>query len=130
MQLTLCLKAALNASFSAFIRRGFQPCIRDNWRRKGGRFQEAELDANLTLIEQLKSIAQRYHRPLSHLAIAWVLRRPEITSAIVGARRPGQISQTAGAADWQLPEAVIQEIDRALAQRDAALGDHDPSAMI
>jgi aryl-alcohol dehydrogenase-like predicted oxidoreductase len=44
------------------------------------------------------------------LAIAWVLRRPEVTAAIVGARRPQQITETMAAADCELPDDEIAEI--------------------
>jgi aryl-alcohol dehydrogenase-like predicted oxidoreductase len=51
------------------------------------------------------------------LAISWVLRRPEITAAIVGARRPEQIAETSIASDFQLSTEDIQEIERLLAER-------------
>lgn len=90
----------------------------DDWRKKySGHLQEPELSANLALVEGLKAIAARYGRTVSQLAIAWTLRRPEVTAAIVGARRPEQIEQTAPAADWVLPPEVLAEIDDLLARR-------------
>ena len=59
-----------------------------DWRRRGARFQEPELTANLALVEGLRRIAEGEGCSLASLAIAWVLRRPEIASAIVGARSP------------------------------------------
>jgi aryl-alcohol dehydrogenase-like predicted oxidoreductase len=53
----------------------------------------------------------------AHLVIAWTLCRPELTSAIVGARRPGQVDEIAPASDWTLSEAEIAEIDALLAAR-------------
>ena len=50
----------------------------------------------------MQQVAQRDGRTVAELAIAWVLRRPEVTSAIVGVRRPGQVEEIVGAADWQL----------------------------
>jgi aryl-alcohol dehydrogenase-like predicted oxidoreductase len=94
----------------------------DDWRKKySGHLQEPELSANLALVEGLKAIAARYGRTVSQLAIAWTLRRPEVTAAIVGARRPEQIEQTAPAADWVLPPEVLAEIDDLLARRAEAL---------
>ena len=94
----------------------------DDWRKKySGHLQEPELSANLTLVEGLKAIAARYGRTVSQLAIAWTLRRPEVTAAIVGARRPEQIEQTAPAADWTLPPEVLAEIDDLLARRAEAM---------
>jgi len=94
----------------------------DDWRKKySGHLQEPELSANLALVEGLKAIAARYGRTVSQLAIAWTLRRPEVTAAIVGARRPEQIEQTAPAADWVLPPEVLAEIDDLLARRAEAM---------
>jgi aryl-alcohol dehydrogenase-like predicted oxidoreductase len=80
------------------------------------RFQEPELSKNLAVVEGLKPIAKAAGRPLAQLAIAWVLRRPELTSAIVGARKPAQIEQTAGAGDWTLTAQEIAAVDAALAR--------------
>lgn len=84
-------------------------------------FQEPELSANLELVEGLRPIAERNGRSVAQLAIAWVLRRSEVTAAIVGARRPSQIEETAPAGDWQLSAEDIAEIDALLAQRDNTL---------
>ncbi len=92
-----------------------------DWRRKNRHFREPQLSANLALVEKLRPIAERNGRTLAQLAIAWVLRRPEMTAAIVGARRPDQIEETAPAGDWTLPAADIAEIDALLAERDEAL---------
>jgi aryl-alcohol dehydrogenase-like predicted oxidoreductase len=69
----------------------------DDHRRTSSDFQEPQFSATLELVEQLSSIAERNGRPVAQLAISWVLRRNEVTAAIVGARRPEQIAETAGA---------------------------------
>ncbi len=51
---------------------------------------------------------------MAQLAIAWTLRRPEVTAAIVGARRPDQVDQLVGAGDWQLSPSTIDEVERLL----------------
>ncbi|HIJ71790.1 MAG TPA: aldo/keto reductase, partial [Planctomycetes bacterium] len=61
-------------------------------------------------------IAQRTGLTLAQLAIAWVLRRREVTSAIVGARRPGQIAETIKAADGALGDENLAEIEGLLAE--------------
>jgi aryl-alcohol dehydrogenase-like predicted oxidoreductase len=48
------------------------------------------------------------------LAIAWTLRRPEVTAAVLSARRPSQIEQTAPAGDWVLSEEDKKELDKIL----------------
>jgi aryl-alcohol dehydrogenase-like predicted oxidoreductase len=79
-------------------------------------FQEPRLSQNLDLVEGLREVAEKAGRSVAQLAIAWVLRRPEVTAAIVGARRPDQIEGTAPAADWELSEAQIAAVDALLAR--------------
>lgn len=81
-------------------------------------FQEPELSINLKFIDRLKPIAAKYDRSLAQQALVWVLRRAEITAAIVGARRPSQIEETVTAGDWLLEESDINIIDRLLKERE------------
>ena len=109
-----------------FTRERLKSLAPDDWRRRSPSFQEPEFSANLSLVEGLRGLAARYNRPVSHVALAWVLRRPEVTSAIVGARRPEQIEETAAAADWDLPQEVLSQVDRLLRERDQQLGTGGP----
>ncbi len=93
----------------------------DDMRHKNGHFREPELTPNLQLIEKLRPIAANHGRSLGELAVAWVLRRPEVTAAIVGARRPQQVAEIVPAADWQLSPAKLDAIEAALAERERAL---------
>ena len=93
----------------------------DDHRRRSYEFQEPDFSATMELVEHLKPIAQRNGRTCAQLAISWVLRRPEVTSAIVGARRPDQIAETAQAGDWNLSSDDIKEIDQLMAERDKKL---------
>jgi len=84
----------------------------DDWRKEKNRhYQEPLLTRNLNLVELLKSIGSRYGRTPGEVAVAWVLRHPAVTGAIVGARKPGQLKELVGAADWRLTLAEIDEID-------------------
>jgi aryl-alcohol dehydrogenase-like predicted oxidoreductase len=91
-----------------------------DWRKRSPYFKEPALSANLQLVEKLKAVAGRKGCSVAELAIAWVLRRPEVTAAIVGGRGPEQVEQTRGAADWDLSPAEIAEIDTLIAEREAA----------
>lgn len=82
-------------------------------------FQSPQLEINLTLIDRLRPIAASLEMTMAQLALAWVLRRPEVTSAIAGARKPGQIGETAQAAGRQIDESLLSEIDALLEARDA-----------
>jgi aryl-alcohol dehydrogenase-like predicted oxidoreductase len=84
----------------------------DDWRKeKNKHYQEPLLTRNLNLVELLKKIGSRHGRSPGEVAVAWVLRHPAVTGAIVGARRPGQLKELVGAADWRLTAAEEHEID-------------------
>ncbi len=91
-------------------------------RARNAFFAEPALSRNLDLVEKLRPIAARNGRSMSELAIAWVLRRTEVTAAIVGGRRPRQVDDVVGAADWELSPRDIEEIDALLAARAALEG--------
>ncbi len=93
----------------------------DDHRRRNPDFHEPKFTATLELVEQLKEIAERNGKTLAQLAISWVLRRPEVTAAIVGARRPRQILETAPASDWNLSKEDIEQIERLLVERQEKL---------
>ena len=81
----------------------------------GARFVERLLTpANHSRVERLRRVADDAGLPLAHLAIAWVLRRPEISSAIVGATSVAQIEQNVAAADVEPTSEVLDAVERAL----------------
>src|SRR5699024_3733577 len=67
-------------------------------------------DEVLERVMKLDHIAQELGVKLSQLAIAWVLRQPGISSAIVGASRPSQIEENVRATDIKLTDDVLSEI--------------------
>ncbi len=84
----------------------------DDWRReKNKQYQEPLLTRNLNLVELLKKIGSRHGRTPGEVAIAWVLRHPAVTGAIVGSRRPGQLKELIGAAEWRLAPGEAAELD-------------------
>jgi len=83
----------------------------DDWRRHDPDFQEPRLSRNLQLVELLRSIGKRHDRTPGEVAIAWTLRHPAVTGAIVGLRRPEQLSGVIGAAEFRLSSDEITEID-------------------
>jgi aryl-alcohol dehydrogenase-like predicted oxidoreductase len=94
----------------------------DDHRRRSPDFQEPQFTATLQLVDKLRPIAERNSKTLAQLAISWVLRRDEVTAAIVGARRPEQIAETAPASDWNLSEKDIKEIEKLLTQHQEKIG--------
>jgi aryl-alcohol dehydrogenase-like predicted oxidoreductase len=71
-------------------------------------------DRALSAVQELLPIADGLGISPAQLALAWVLRRPEVASAIVGASRPEQVNDNAKAADIDLPEDVITSLEDAL----------------
>jgi aryl-alcohol dehydrogenase-like predicted oxidoreductase len=88
----------------------------DDHRTRDPNFQEPKLTQHLDLVAGLQRIASQHGRSVAEIAIAWVLRRPEVTSAIVGARRPSQIEETVRASGWKLTETELAEIEALLAR--------------
>lgn len=89
----------------------------DDHRLRMPEFTEPVFSANIEFVEKLKPISKRTGRTMAQLAIAWVLRRPEVTAAIVGARRPEQVAETAGAGGWSLAAEDIYKIEQLLKER-------------
>ncbi len=90
-------------------------------RSRDPKFQRTQLEINLNFVDTIRKIADDHHRPVAQLAIAWCLRRAEVTSAIVGIRRPDQIESLAAAADWQLTEPEWGIVRSAMIERDGQL---------
>jgi aryl-alcohol dehydrogenase-like predicted oxidoreductase len=100
----------------AFTKERAASLPKDDVRSRNAFFSEPALTRALALVEKLRPIAKRNGRGLAELAVAWVLRRPEVTAAIVGGRRPGQVAQIAAAADWELSPEDAAEIEVLLEQ--------------
>lgn len=90
----------------------------DDWRKNNPDFNEPLLSIHLDMLEDLKPLAERLEVKLAHLAIAWVLRRFEVTGAIVGSRKPAQIEETIKAAECTLSDEDIREISIILKRHD------------
>lgn len=79
------------------------------------RFLEGDLtDATLDKVERLAAIAQQADISIAQLALAWILRLPNVTSALVGASRPEQVAENAKASGVKLSDDVLTEIEAIL----------------
>ncbi len=83
----------------------------DDWRRRSPEFNEPNLTRNLALVERLRSVGKRLGRSAGEVAIAWTLRNPTVTGAIVGARTAAQADGIMKAAELRLTEGDITEIE-------------------
>jgi len=71
-------------------------------------------DEVLEAVQQLKPIADDLGLSMAQLAVAWVLQNPNVSAAIIGASRPEQVRDNAGAAGVRLEEDVLRRIDEVL----------------
>jgi len=83
----------------------------DDWRKRSANFIEPKLSKNLELVELLREIGKAHNVEPGVVAIAWTLRHPAITAAIVGARRPDQVDGVLPAATFRLSEQEIAKIE-------------------
>lgn len=103
-----------------FSRERAERLASDDPRKRDPQFQEPLLSANVRLVDDLKQIAGQNGMSVSQLAISWVLRRHEVTAAIVGARRPAQIEETVSAADRMISPEEALAIEDLLRRRQAS----------
>jgi voltage-dependent potassium channel beta subunit len=80
----------------------------------GGFMRQFLTQRVLDAVAELRGVAADAGCTLAQLALAWCLRRPEVSSVIVGASRPGQLDQTIAAADLDLDAGLFDAVDRLL----------------
>jgi aryl-alcohol dehydrogenase-like predicted oxidoreductase len=81
-------------------------------------------DEILTRVQQLEPLAAEAGLSLARLAVAWVLQNPAVSAAIIGATRPEQVRENAGAAGVRLDAELLKRVDEILGPvivRDPAL---------
>jgi len=82
-----------------------------DWRTRNDQFKEPKLSENLKLVDRLRTVGTQHGRSPGEVAIAWTLRNPAVTGAIVGARNPKQVDGIIGAMDFRLTTSEIEEIE-------------------
>ncbi len=92
------------------------------WDPKDGRqkypiFMGEQWSKNHDFVDALRPIAERAGRTVGQLAVAWVIQRPGITTALCGAKRPEQIREIAPAMTWTLSAEELALVDAAIAAR-------------
>jgi aryl-alcohol dehydrogenase-like predicted oxidoreductase len=83
----------------------------DDWRKHDPRFNEPQLSQNLGLVARLAAVAERYDTTPGTVAVAWTLRNPAVDGAIVGFRRPDQVDPILTAANLELTNHDIAEVE-------------------
>jgi len=104
-----------------------------DFRSRAPRFQGANLDTNLALVERLRPIADRSGISVAQLAIAWVIAPATAQQAsivpLIGARRRDRLAESLGALPIRLSPEQMAEIERAVPP-DAAAGQRYPEAQL
>ncbi|MGA2214291.1 MAG: aldo/keto reductase [Bryobacteraceae bacterium] len=111
------MKSGLLSGFMTRERIAAMP--EDDFRQRTINFKEPLLSRNLELVELMRAIGQRHGRTPGEVAIAWTLRHPAVTGAIVGMRSAKQVEGVIGAAEFRLGAGEIAEIDDFRAARSA-----------
>jgi len=83
----------------------------DDFRSRNPEFREPRLSKNIELVERLRHVGARHRRTPGEVAIAWTLRLPAVTGAIVGARNAKQVEGVVGAVTMELTPAEIAQIE-------------------
>jgi aryl-alcohol dehydrogenase-like predicted oxidoreductase len=89
---------------------------KDDWRRANANFNEPKLSKNLALVERLREIGKRLGRSPGEVAIAWTLKNPAVTGAIVGARNASQADGVMRAGELSLTDEEASELESFSAQ--------------
>ncbi len=111
-------KGLLAGKFSLQWMEGLHP---EDHRKRDSNFTEPRFGAHLKLIEKLKTVAATAGMTPAQLSIAWTLRNPAVTSAIVGSRDPEQLKETTVAGQAFLPKDTIDTISTLLKEHRESL---------
>lgn len=119
----ICYSPMLNGLLTGKVTKEWIDNLPDeDWRKtKSVEFREPNLSVNIEFVDKLTALAADHGKKPGQLAIAWTLRNPEVTSAIVGARKPSQVVENAAAGDWELDDKTINEVEKLLQERQKAL---------
>jgi aryl-alcohol dehydrogenase-like predicted oxidoreductase len=95
-----------------------------DWRAESELFCDEAFPERVAVVRELETVAAEAGRPggVAELAVAWVLRRPEVTSAIVGARSAAQAVRNAALAGAPLSADEEAAVEDVLARHPAASG--------
>jgi myo-inositol catabolism protein IolS len=97
-----------------------------DWRSRGGMvgnlnlfrtlFGAEHFPRNLAAVEDLKRLAARYDKTLPQFALRWTLSKPVVSTALVGFRKPAEVTENLGALGWTISAADMAQIDDILAR--------------
>jgi aryl-alcohol dehydrogenase-like predicted oxidoreductase len=94
--------------------------VAGDFRNFSPRFQGENLDHNLSLVEELRSIAEAKGVSVAQIAIAWVLAQGTDIVPLIGARRRDRLTEALGSLDVELTAADLEQIEKAVPKDSAA----------
>lgn len=89
----------------------------EDGRQKYPIFQGDEWNKTHDFLDELRPLAAAWNMTLAQLAVVWTMSQPGITAALCGAKRPGQIQETAIAMQMTLNDSQLEEINAAIQRR-------------
>ncbi len=102
----------------------------DDWRQRDPEFQMPRLEQNLQLVSTLAEIGKQHEVEPGVVAIAWTLRHPGVTGAIVGARRPSQVDGIFPSTTLRLSPQEIEQLNGMISIKFIARLSFSPSRII
>jgi aryl-alcohol dehydrogenase-like predicted oxidoreductase len=84
----------------------------DDHRNHSLLFNGETFEHALAAVARIREIGASYGKKPGQTALRWLIQQPGLTAAIVGARRPSQVEENVGAADWALSDADLAELSR------------------
>ncbi|HVW45122.1 MAG TPA: aldo/keto reductase [Amycolatopsis sp.] len=97
----------------AITRERIEAMPADDWRKTDPRFTEPQLSRHLALAGRLRAVADRHGTTPGAVAVAWTLHNPAVDGAITGFRRPAQVEEILAAADLELTDEDLTDIEAA-----------------
>lgn len=86
----------------------------DDWRSRSPWFSGHVLETNARVVDRLAEVAEQAGTDLKQLAVAWVLDHPAVDAAIVGARKPEHVEGVAPAAELELSQGTLAQVEAVL----------------
>jgi aryl-alcohol dehydrogenase-like predicted oxidoreductase len=132
--LPTCRKLGIGVTAYGVLSRGLisghwqkQPTVPNDFRSYSPRFQGANVESNLALVEALRKVAEVKGISVAQAAIAWVAAQGDDIVPLIGARRRDRLRESLGAMDVTLTPHDVAAIERAV-PKDAAAGSRYPTA--
>ena len=96
-----------------------------DWRAKNRLFSGSSFPKVLEVLKEIEQIAASYDRPLSAIALRWLLDRPGVTAPIIGVSRPEQVDDNLKALGWTLKQEDFDRLSEISKPVSEGIGPHE-----